>query len=124
MANSCVSAGNELGMGKVAARAAAAITHGELITCRTATDFTVTAGVSNWGGHALCGALVSVADGKPPGVRHRHGCVLGYVLTVDRALVRRAPRKRQLRTLGALERVRGRALAWPVTAQIDVAERR
>lgn len=49
--------GNEVGMGKVCRRVAAHITYGETIACATSTTYLVTAGVSNWGGYALCAAL-------------------------------------------------------------------
>jgi hypothetical protein len=55
--------GNEIGMGKVFAEALSTIDHGADIASTVATDFCITAGVSNWGAYGLSGAL-SVLSGR------------------------------------------------------------
>ncbi|XP_066550547.1 D-glutamate cyclase, mitochondrial isoform X2 [Amia ocellicauda] len=49
--------GNELGMGKVRDAVRRYMPQGELIACDVAADFTIIAGVSNWGGYAVACAL-------------------------------------------------------------------
>ncbi|XP_075047870.1 D-glutamate cyclase, mitochondrial isoform X2 [Mixophyes fleayi] len=49
--------GNELGTGKVKEAVKKYIPNGDLIACDVAADFTVIAGVSNWGGYAVACAL-------------------------------------------------------------------
>lgn len=49
--------GNEIGMGKVQPKVIEHIQNGRNIACAVATDYLVTAGVSNWGGSALVAAL-------------------------------------------------------------------
>lgn len=50
--------GNELGLGKIPHQIVANnIPNGELIHCQIATDFTIVAGVSNWGGYALAATM-------------------------------------------------------------------
>ncbi|NXP59575.1 GLUCM protein, partial [Chloropsis cyanopogon] len=51
--------GNELGMGKVKDAVKKHIKNGDVIACDVEADFTVVAGVSNWGGYAIaCGLSV------------------------------------------------------------------
>ncbi|XP_072424166.1 D-glutamate cyclase, mitochondrial isoform X3 [Chiloscyllium punctatum] len=51
--------GNELGMGKVKEAVKKYINNGDLIACDVEADFTVIAGVSNWGGYAVaCGLYI------------------------------------------------------------------
>ncbi|XP_078090606.1 D-glutamate cyclase, mitochondrial isoform X1 [Mustelus asterias] len=51
--------GNELGMGKVKESVKKYIRNGDLIACDVEADFTVIAGVSNWGGYAVaCGLYI------------------------------------------------------------------
>ncbi|NXV77976.1 GLUCM protein, partial [Atlantisia rogersi] len=49
--------GNELGMGKVKDAVKKHIKNGDVIACDVEADFTVVAGVSNWGGYAIACAL-------------------------------------------------------------------
>ncbi|NXY55185.1 GLUCM protein, partial [Callaeas wilsoni] len=49
--------GNELGMGKVKEAVKKHIKNGDVIACDVEADFTVVAGVSNWGGYAIACAL-------------------------------------------------------------------
>ncbi|NXG61501.1 GLUCM protein, partial [Hemiprocne comata] len=49
--------GNELGMGKVKDAVKKHIKNGDAIACDVEADFTVVAGVSNWGGYAIACAL-------------------------------------------------------------------
>lgn len=49
--------GNELGMGKVKEAVKKHIKNGDTIACDVEADFTVVAGVSNWGGYAIACAL-------------------------------------------------------------------
>ncbi|NXA90386.1 GLUCM protein, partial [Melanocharis versteri] len=49
--------GNELGMGKVKDAVKKHIKNGDVIACDVEADFTVVAGVSNWGGYAVACAL-------------------------------------------------------------------
>ncbi|NWV50399.1 GLUCM protein, partial [Daphoenositta chrysoptera] len=49
--------GNELGMGKVKEAVKKHIKNGDVIACNVEADFTVVAGVSNWGGYAIACAL-------------------------------------------------------------------
>ncbi|KAL0969691.1 hypothetical protein UPYG_G00230940 [Umbra pygmaea] len=51
--------GNELGMGKVKEAVREYMPNGNLIACEVAADFTVTTGVSNWGGYGVaCGLYI------------------------------------------------------------------
>ncbi|XP_067894659.1 D-glutamate cyclase, mitochondrial isoform X2 [Heterodontus francisci] len=51
--------GNELGMGKVKEAVKKHIPNGDLIACNVEANFTVIAGVSNWGGYAVaCGLYI------------------------------------------------------------------
>ncbi|XP_002736645.1 D-glutamate cyclase, mitochondrial-like [Saccoglossus kowalevskii] len=52
--------GNELGMGKVQEQVMKYIPQGKEISCEVAADYVLTAGVSDWGGYALCMALYAV----------------------------------------------------------------
>ncbi|XP_025902307.1 D-glutamate cyclase, mitochondrial [Nothoprocta perdicaria] len=49
--------GNELGMGKVKDAVKKYIKNGDVIACDVEADFTIVAGVSNWGGYAIACAL-------------------------------------------------------------------
>ncbi|NXA46215.1 GLUCM protein, partial [Nothocercus julius] len=49
--------GNELGMGKVKDDVKKYIKNGDVIACDVEADFTIVAGVSNWGGYAIACAL-------------------------------------------------------------------
>ncbi|NXP02707.1 GLUCM protein, partial [Thinocorus orbignyianus] len=49
--------GNELGMGKVKDAVKKHIENGDVIACDVEADFTIVAGVSNWGGYAIACAL-------------------------------------------------------------------
>ncbi|XP_074764645.1 D-glutamate cyclase, mitochondrial isoform X1 [Athene noctua] len=49
--------GNELGMGKVQDAVKKHIKNGDVIACDVEADFTIVAGVSNWGGYAIACAL-------------------------------------------------------------------
>ncbi|KFQ14644.1 hypothetical protein N330_05296, partial [Leptosomus discolor] len=49
--------GNELGMGKVKDAVKTHIKNGDVIACDVDADFTIVAGVSNWGGYAIACAL-------------------------------------------------------------------
>uniref|UniRef100_A0A8C4XS24 D-glutamate cyclase, mitochondrial n=1 Tax=Falco tinnunculus TaxID=100819 RepID=A0A8C4XS24_FALTI len=49
--------GNELGMGKVKGAVKKYIKNGDVIACDVEADFTIVAGVSNWGGYAIACAL-------------------------------------------------------------------
>lgn len=49
--------GNEIGMGKVASLIPSLVNKGKQICAVVSTDYLITAGVSNWGGHALAAAL-------------------------------------------------------------------
>lgn len=53
--------GNEIGMGKICRYVKNSVFRGEQICAAFASDFLIIAGVSNWGGHALAGAL-SIID--------------------------------------------------------------
>jgi len=53
--------GNEIGMGRVFADALVTVVHGRDIASVVPTDFCITAGVSNWGGYGLAGALSILA---------------------------------------------------------------
>lgn len=55
--------GNELGMGALHAEIARLVEHGEEIASVQRADFTVSAGVSNWGGWEICAAL-SILTGR------------------------------------------------------------
>lgn len=55
--------GNELGLGALRAGHMHRVAHGEKIFCATAADRVIAAGISNWGAHALVGAL-SVLSGR------------------------------------------------------------
>jgi hypothetical protein len=53
--------GNEIGMGRVPqATIASNIPNGDVIACRTATDYLVVAGISNWGAWALAAGVMAV----------------------------------------------------------------
>ena len=54
--------GNEIGMGNVFAETMQDIPYGPVIACTVPTDFCVVAGVSNWGGYGLVGALSVLGD--------------------------------------------------------------
>lgn len=57
--------GNELGMGKVKDAVKKHIKNGDVIACDVEADFTVVAGVSNWGGYAVaCGLHVLCCCGS------------------------------------------------------------
>ncbi|XP_065541785.1 D-glutamate cyclase, mitochondrial isoform X2 [Lathamus discolor] len=49
--------GNELGMGKIKDAVKKHIKNGDVIACDVGADFTIVAGVSNWGGYAIACAL-------------------------------------------------------------------
>ncbi|XP_032820967.2 D-glutamate cyclase, mitochondrial isoform X2 [Petromyzon marinus] len=49
--------GNELGMGRVSEAVRAHVKNGDVIACAVPADFTITTGVSNWGGYAVACAL-------------------------------------------------------------------
>lgn len=49
--------GNEVGMGRVSSYVINSVKKGDKICAVTSTDYLILAGVSNWGGHALTGAL-------------------------------------------------------------------
>jgi hypothetical protein len=51
--------GNEIGMGKVPfATVCKNIPNGDVVACRTATDYLIVAGVSNWGAYALAAGMM------------------------------------------------------------------
>jgi len=55
--------GNEIGMGKIPrATIAKNIPNGDQVACRTATDFLIVAGISNWGAYALAGGVMVLRD--------------------------------------------------------------
>ena len=54
--------GNEIGMGSKIAEVKAYIPRGEQIACVVPSDHLIVAGVSNWGGYALAGALRCLAS--------------------------------------------------------------
>ena len=54
--------GNEIGMGRVFSDALATTDHGADIACIVPTDFCIAAGVSNWGGYGLAGALSVLSE--------------------------------------------------------------
>lgn len=55
--------GNEIGMGKVArATIAKNIPNGDQVACRTATDFLIVAGISNWGAYALAAGVMILRE--------------------------------------------------------------
>lgn len=59
--------GNEVGMGKIAHETVVKnIPNGDLIHCRTATDYLIVAGVSNWGAYALAAGLFVLRGIRPP----------------------------------------------------------
>jgi D-glutamate cyclase len=50
--------GNEIGMGKIAWDTIRKnIEHGAMIACRVPTDYSIVAGISNWGGYALAAGI-------------------------------------------------------------------
>jgi hypothetical protein len=55
--------GNEIGMGNVQERVRSDVPNGQTIACVVPCDHLIVAGVSNWGGYALVGAL-SILTGK------------------------------------------------------------
>jgi len=55
--------GNEVGMGLVREQVKDVVANGEKICAAVSTDILLLAGVSNWGGHAISGAL-SIMSGK------------------------------------------------------------
>ncbi len=54
--------GNEVGMGKISSFVANFVNKGNQICASISTDYLILAGVSNWGGHALVGALSLLAE--------------------------------------------------------------
>ena len=51
--------GNEIGMGKLACETICNnIPNGDVVACRTATDYLIVAGVSNWGAYALAAGVM------------------------------------------------------------------
>jgi hypothetical protein len=53
--------GNEIGMGKVPfATVCKNIPNGDVVGCRTATDYLIVAGVSNWGAYALAAGVMAL----------------------------------------------------------------
>ncbi|MSR53193.1 MAG: DUF4392 domain-containing protein [Gemmataceae bacterium] len=55
--------GNEIGMGKVPrATIAKNIPNGDTVACRTATDFLIVAGISNWGAYALAAGVMLLRE--------------------------------------------------------------
>jgi hypothetical protein len=74
--------GNEIGMGRVAAEVARSVPNGARIACVVPADFLIVAGVSNWGGYGLAGALSVLAgrDLLPSSAQAREA-----VLTIWRA---------------------------------------
>ncbi|MBX3501261.1 MAG: DUF4392 domain-containing protein [Alphaproteobacteria bacterium] len=59
--------GNEIGMGSLAPELIArTVPNGERIACATAADDLIVAGVSNWGGYGLVGALAAVMPALAP----------------------------------------------------------
>jgi hypothetical protein len=59
--------GNEIGMGSLpSALIARTVPNGERIACVTAADDLIVAGVSNWGGYAIVGALAAVMPALAP----------------------------------------------------------
>jgi D-glutamate cyclase len=59
--------GNEIGMGSKIAEVKAYIPRGEQIACVIPSDHLIVAGVSNWGGYALAGALWCLTSEKSDG---------------------------------------------------------
>lgn len=59
--------GNEIGMGSLPLELiAGTVPNGERIACATAADDLIVAGVSNWGGYAIVGALAAVMPALAP----------------------------------------------------------
>ena len=59
--------GNEIGMGSLPLELIArTVPNGERIACATAADDLIVAGVSNWGGYAIVGALAAVMPALAP----------------------------------------------------------
>jgi len=59
--------GNEIGMGSLSSELIArTVPNGECIACATAADDLIVAGVSNWGGYAMVGALAAVMPALAP----------------------------------------------------------
>ena len=54
--------GNEIGMGAVAQAVHANVPHGPVLCATRETDVLIPAGVSNWGGYAICAALALLLD--------------------------------------------------------------
>lgn len=54
--------GNEVGMGKVESLIVNYVDKGNQICASVSTDYLIVAGVSNWGGHAITGALSLLTD--------------------------------------------------------------
>jgi len=69
--------GNELGMGSVADLVRSSITNGEMIACVEPSDFLVVAGVSNWGGWAIAGAVEALLASGPGGGEGADGAAAG-----------------------------------------------
>ena len=65
--------GNEIGMGKVLEKVAANVQYGSEIACTVASDYLVTAGVSNWGGFALAKAIFLCVSCSVHDRYRRHG---------------------------------------------------
>ena len=82
--------GNEIGMGKVFERVAANVQYGSEIACTVASDYLISAGVSNWGGYALAKAIFMCVS-CPVHERYRrkgigHSCQFAatdFVSTID-----------------------------------------
>ena len=82
--------GNEIGMGKVFERVAANVQYGSEIACTIASDYLISAGVSNWGGYALAKAIFMCVS-CPVHERYRrrgigHACqfaMTDFVSTID-----------------------------------------
>ncbi len=90
--------GNEIGMGSIPweiLRSAITVGPGSLVPCRTGTDFTAAAGVSDWGGYALALACYRLRSAtNPPADWNEQG---------QRELI-----ERLVREAGAVDGVTGR----------------
>ena len=82
--------GNEIGMGKVLERVNTNVKNGCEIACTVASDYLVTAGVSNWGGYALAKAIFLCASCpvhdryRRKGLGHSHQfSVMDFVPSVE-----------------------------------------
>lgn len=65
--------GNEIGMGKVFSAVSKNIRFGETIACKTATDFLIATGISNWAGYAVSLGLYAVSNCPVHWRYARHG---------------------------------------------------